>query len=242
MVERKIRIINLPIGIITPERARTYGFNYQHWHDNFVKSINVDHSKMGSTGMKLASKLQPGKQVKVTANNGTNLTFKLSDRPVHIHDGIIDRHDVEKGTPFENLPAGVIEHSPDENTVEGVIQFDQPAAVAGKVLKGLRWEFGNGHLVKYSALEGLEAFKGLYENASGEKDRLADIAIGLNPHAELIGFFTDRIVQGTVSIGIGGNTGMGGKNSTVFGNEGTLRKPTLEIDGHPVIVDGKIQV
>ena len=77
---------------------------------------------------------------------------------------------------------------------------------------------------------------------SGDKDRLANIVIGLNPRAELIGFFTDRIVQGTVSIGIGGNKGIGGSNETQFGHEETLRKPTLEVDGHKLVDQGRIQV
>jgi hypothetical protein len=76
---------------------------------------------------------------------------------------------------------------------------------------------------------------------SGDKDRLANIVIGLNPRAELIGFFTDRIVQGTVSIGIGGNKGIGGTNETQFGHEETLRKPTLTVDGYKLVDQGKIQ-
>jgi leucyl aminopeptidase (aminopeptidase T) len=108
------------------------------------------------------------------------------------------------------------------------------------MLNGLRWEFKNGHLVNYSAMMNFESFKGLYEGASGDKDRIADIAIGLNPNAQLVGFFTDRFVQGTVSIGIGGNNGIGGDNKNIFGNEGTLRKLTLEVDGYKLVSDGKI--
>ena len=74
------------------------------------------------------------------------------------------------------------------------------------------------------------------------RNLIASLAIGLNPGAETIGFFTDRIVQGTVSIAIGGNSGMGGDNKTIFGNEGTLKKPTLEVDGVKLISEGKIQI
>jgi len=44
-----------------------------------------------------------------------------------------------------------------------------------------------------------------------------------NPRAELVGIFTDRVVQGTASIGIGGNEGIGGTNETQLGHEETLR-------------------
>lgn len=240
MVERKIRTLTLPIGLITQERANTYGFDYEDWLRIFNSSINVDHASIGVLGEKLASRIRNGKNVRLTAQNGTDLRFKLKGRPAHIHDGILDKADLGRGTQFETLPAGVIEHAPDETSAEGIIQFDQPTALAGKMLKGLRWEFRNGHLTHYSAMMNLESFKGLYEGAGGDKDRIADIAIGLNPNAELVGFFTDRIVQGTVSIGIGGNNGIGGDNKNIFGNEGTLRKPTMEVDGHKVIINGTI--
>ncbi|TMI18138.1 DUF1905 domain-containing protein [Candidatus Bathyarchaeota archaeon] len=63
-----------------------------------------------------------------------------------------------------------------------------------------------------------------------------------NPRAELVGIFTDRVVQGTASIGIGGNKGIGGTNETQFGHEETLRKPTLTLDGYTLVNNGRIQL
>jgi leucyl aminopeptidase (aminopeptidase T) len=117
--------------------------------------------------------------------------------------------------------------------------FDQPVAMRGKMLQGLNWEFKNGHLTSFSAAANLDVFKGLYEKSSGDKDRLANLVIGLNPNAELIGF-NDRIVLGTASIGIGGNKSIGGANEAEFGHEQTLRKPTIEVDGQKLVVDGRI--
>jgi len=122
-----------------------------------------------------------------------------------------------------------------------MVWFDQPTALAGKMLKGLQLKFENGHLTNYTAQSNLDAFKGMYEKMSGDTDRLANIVIGLNPRAELVGFFTDRIVQGTISIGIGGNKGIGGTNDTQFGHEETLRKPTLTVDGYKLVDQGNIR-
>jgi len=240
MVEKKIRTITFPIGLITRERARTYGFEYEHWHHMFTDSIKVDHAKITSTGQKLAEKIKKGHTGRLTAANGTDLRFSLRGRPVHVRDGILDETDLTIGTQFETLPAGVLEHAPDEGSAEGVIRFDQPSALAGKMLTGLKWEFRDGRLVRYDATMNLDSFRGLYENAEGDKDRLGSVAIGLNPRAESIGIFTDRIVQGTVSIGIGGNNGIGGDNRTIFGSEGQLNRATLEIDGTSLIQDGRI--
>jgi aminopeptidase len=240
MVEKKIRTITFPIGLITRERARTYGFEYEHWHRMFTDSIKVDHTKITTLGGRLAEKIRNGKNARLTAANGTDLHFKLKGRPVHVRDGILDEADLAIGTQFETLPAGVLEHAPDEGSAEGVIKFDQPTALAGKMLTGLKWEFKDGRLMRYGATMNLDSFKGLYENAEGDKDRLGSLAIGLNPHAEHIGIFTDRIVQGTISIAIGGNNGIGGDNKTIFGSEGQLNKATLEIDGAKLIAEGRI--
>src|SRR5207245_955718 len=168
-----------------------------------TNSLDVDHAKISVLSGKIESKLRNAASVRITAPNGTDLRFKLKNRPVHIHDGIIDKTDLDKGTRFETLPAGAIEVAPDEATAEGTVWFDQPTALEGKMLTGLQLKFENGHLTDYTAQANLDAFKGTYEKMSGDKDRLANVVIGLNPRAELIGFFTDRMVQGTVSIGIG---------------------------------------
>jgi aminopeptidase len=241
MVEKKIRTLTVPIGMVTRERAETYGFGYENWLRIFNRSIDVDYSKMGEEGERLASRIRNGMQVRLTGPNGTDLRFTLKGRPVHVHDGILDKQDVERGTFFETLPAGVLETAPSEDSAEGVIRFDQPSALAGRMLRGLSWEFKQGRLIHYSASENLQSFSGFYEAAGGDKDRIGGLAIGLNPSSEPIGFFTDRCVKGTVSIAIGGNTGIGGTNKTGFGNEGSLRKPTLEIDGTRIITDGIIQ-
>ena len=240
--ELKIRNLNLPIGLITQERAKTYGIDYNHWKSSFNNALNVDYQKISSLGSTIARKLEKARNVHLTSTNGTDLKFNLSkERPVHIHDGVIDEKDRAQGNLEEGLPAGTVEVAPDETSVEGKIVFDQPTAMRGKMLQGLRWEFQKGHLVSFNATGNLDVFKGLYDEAKGDKDKLADLAIGLNPAAELIGFFNDRIVLGTASVGIGGNKSMGGVNDSQFGHEQTIRKPTIELDGQRLIVDGRIQ-
>ena len=240
ITDKKIRSISLPLGIITRERAKTYGFNFENWLRIFNNSLNVDYSRLARIGEKFAKKIEHGKNARITSSNGTDLKFRLKGRPVHIRDGILDQADLQRGTISESLPAGVIENAPDEASAEGIVQFDQPAALAGKVIKGLRHEFENGHLTKYSAQENVDTFRNIYENATGDKDRIGSLAIGINPRAEPIGFSTDRLVEGFVSIAIGGNSGIGGENNNPFANEGNLRRATLEIDGEKLVADGKI--
>ncbi len=237
----KVRYLGMPIGLVTPERAKTYGFDYNQWRTSFSHALNVDHSRISTLGRSVASKLEKAKNVRVTSPNGTDLKFKLASRPVHVHDGILDDTDVSQGTLEESLPSGTVEVAPEESSVEGKIVFDQPTALMGRMLQGLQWTFTSGRLASYSAIANVDTFKGIYEKATGDKDRLASFTIGLNPNAALIGFYQDRIVMGTASIGIGGNKSIGGNNQAQFGHEQSLRKPTVELDGQKLIVDGKIQ-
>ena len=239
--ELKIRSLGMPIGLITPARAKTYGFDYNRWRSSFSNASNVDHKKMSVLGGGLASRLEKGSKVRLTAANGTDLRFNLAGRPVHVRDGILDDKDIANGTLEESLPSGMVEVAPDADSVQGRISFDQPTALRGKMLQGLTWEFKDGRLLSYNATGNLDVFKTLYEEASGDKDRLANLVVGLNPNTEPVGFFTDRTALGTVSIGIGGNKDLGGTNQAQFGHEQVLRKPTLEVDGQKLVVEGKTQ-
>ena len=236
----KIRNMSLPIGLITPERAKTYGFDYNQWRTSFNHAVNVDHQKMSALGNMVASKLEKASNVHITSPSGTDLRFKLAGRPVQVRDGILDEKDVSKQTLEESLPSGTVDVAPDESSSEGKIVFDQPTALRGKMLQVLQWTFKNGKLNSYNAVANLDAFTGLYDKATGDKDRLANFTIGLNPNAALIGFFGDRIVLGTVTIGIGGNKSLGGTNEASFGHEQSVRKPTVELDGQKLVVDGRI--
>jgi len=240
VLERKIRTINLLTGFVTEERARTYGFDFDRWARMFNDSLDVSHSEIGKIAGRLATVIEKGTDARITSPGGTDLRFKLKGRPVHVHDGILDKSDIERGTIFETLPAGFVENAPDEESANGTVVYDLPNALGGRMLKGLRFEFKNGRVEDYSAEQNLDVFKGQYQSATGDSDRLADFTIGLNPRAEHIGIFTDRIVTGTVSVGIGANAGIGGDNKNVFGYQGSMRKATLEVDGRRLVQDGRL--
>ncbi len=240
--ERKIRSLFLPYGQITSQRAKTYGFDLDHWRRVTGNAIDVDHAKMSVLGKKLASKLQNAGKVHVTATNGTDLTFTVGDRPVHVHDGIVDDEDLSKGTIFESLPSGSVQVAPVEKTAEGTVLFDQPMALRGKLVKALRLKFAQGRLVSYDAQANLDAFADYYEGATGDKDRIASFAIGINANADFIGYFTDALVLGAVTIGVGNNKEIGGANDTTFGHAQTLSKATVEADGAQILANGKPSV
>lgn len=238
--ERKIRTVNLPLAQMTQERATAYGFDLAKWRRTLDVALDVDHEKMSQLGKKIVSRLRNSSKVQITHTNGTNLTFSIEDRPVHIHDGIIDEEDIANKNYTENLPAGTVTIAPVETTAQGTIIFDQPRANVGKLIRGLKLKFENGRVTSYDATANLDAFADLYKGAMGDKDRIGWFSIGLNPNASFMGYSTDDLVLGSVSIGIGYNKDSGGSNDTAFGYGNTLSKPTVEVDGTQLIREGKI--
>ena len=88
------------------------------------------------------------------------------------------------------------------------------------------------------AKRNFEVISKLFEKASGDRDKIGYIQIGLNPKAQY-GYLMDYIVEGAVQIGIGDNEYIGGKNNSSFGLAATLGKATLKLDGKTLIKNGR---
>jgi len=107
-MQRKIRNVNLPLALLTSERAKVYGFNFQKWKKVINNALTTDLKKIGKVGRDIAAVLEKARTAHLTAPNGTNLTFELAKRPVHIDDGIIDKKDLGKKSFDAQLPAGSV--------------------------------------------------------------------------------------------------------------------------------------
>jgi aminopeptidase len=236
-VERKIRNVSLPLAMSTPERAKVYGFNFDKWKKMINAALTADLKKIAAKGQDLASTLARARTVHLTSPNGTDLTFELDKRPVHIDDGIIDKHDIESKSLDAQLPAGSVITTIIEMSGNGKIIFDQPLQTMGMNVQGIEWKFKDGKITSMTAKKNLEPLSKQFNEASGDKDRIGFIQIGLNPKAEY-GYLMNNIVEGAVQIGIGDNEYIGGKNASAFGMAPTLSKATLEIDGKTIIKNG----
>jgi leucyl aminopeptidase (aminopeptidase T) len=236
-IERKIRNVNLPLGLLTPERARVYGFNFEKWKKTINAALTMDLKKIAAKGKGLAATLARAHTAHLTAPNGTNLTFELAERPVHVDDGIIDKQDIENKSLDAQLPAGSVITTIMETSGNGKIIFDQPLQSMGLNVQGIEWKLKDGKITSMKAKKNLEPLSKQFSEASGDKDRISFIQIGLNPKAQY-GYLMDNIVEGAVQIGIGDNEYIGGKNTSTFGMTATLSKATLDIDGRIIIKNG----
>jgi hypothetical protein len=111
----------------------------------------------------------------------------------------------------------------------------------GKWVGGVRFDFKDGTLTNYQARLNVSLFKSSYEKAEGDKSKVSLVGVGLNPKAR-IGFLQDSIAEGAVTVAIGGNDDVGGKNKTDYYYAGVLTKATLSVGGNVVVKNGKLVI
>jgi leucyl aminopeptidase (aminopeptidase T) len=203
-----------------------------------IAASTVDFAALRDQITRLTPSLKNG-EVKITSPNGTNLTLRLVGREAYSEDCIVDDDDLDHGRNVANIPGGNILVCPDEMFAEGRVVFDRPTPYMGKWVGRIRLDFKDGILTNYKATQNVGHFKASYDKASGEKNRIAAIGVGLNPKAR-IGFMQDGITAGAVTVAIGGNDDIGGANKTDFYFPGILTKATLTVNGNTIIQNGKL--
>lgn len=239
--ERKIRTADINLGQATPERARQYGIDYRAWQDSMTNALGVDPSELSAVGQRVANALRGAKQVRITGP-GTDLTVKLAGRHPHVDDGIVADPDLAIGARFIDLPAGSVTVAPDEASADGTITFPF-AAVWGKVLPDFVWSFRSGRLTTFSAKENEDVFRAFIDSATGAKDQLGSLSIGINPRAKAVSRgLGESIVEGAAGIALGANKELGGSLESTFMWSATLPAARVEVDGRVVAENGRVVV
>jgi len=228
------------LGYVSPERAQAYGFDYDPWHAMVVGAGSVDFAAVSRRGQRLAKLLSADADVEVRHPNGTHLTFRLKGRPARCDDGIVDGADLKAGEFMTGVPPGSSYVAPGEGSAEGTVVADLPTPYLGTMSRGVRFDFAGGK-ASWDATSGAEAIRASWEKATGARDRLGAISIGINPAAKY-GFLQDDLVAGAVEISIGDNTEWGGKNQSSFSFAARLSQATVRIGKKTVVDAGRLTV
>jgi len=160
-----------------------------------------------------------GKVVRVTTPRGTDLRFRIGDRPVTKQDGdasaaraklarnLIDR-EVE-------LPAGAVRVAPIESSVEGTIAFP-PSVWGGTPVEGLVLTFARGQVTGIRATTGREAVERELAGGGSGARAFRELAVGFNPLLEMPAEGRRWIPYygygaGVIRLSLGDNTELGGE-------------------------------
>ena len=201
--------------------------------------ISVDYLKVEKETRGIARFLTRAGEAKIITRSGTNLAFSLKTREGREDNGI----NVKPGQ-WSNLPAGEAYIAPLEGTAEGDLVVEKgwfPNLKEEMVITFKRGEVsrieGESQVsVKLRQILGLEP---------GQKQRekrcnLAELGIGTNPKARRTDITIEaEKIKGTVHIGIGDNSHMGGKVAADYHQDFVVPRPDLYLDGQRVMDRGK---
>lgn len=236
---RKVRSLLVGPAMVTRARAKVYGFPFVPWRRMMQEASAVSPSKLSRDGKRVAARLEAADQVRITAENGTDLELSVKGRRGTVYDGVVDDEDIARGDVDASVPAGSVMVLPVETSASGTAVLDVPQAWAGRTVRRVRWEFRDGRVAAFSGDAAALSLRKQWDLASGDKDVIAALTIGLNPRARL-GFLSSDIVRGTVTISIGGNEWVGGSNKSGFSYGQTVANPTITIDGEELVRNGRL--
>ena len=228
------------VGFPTEEQARMMGISYRKLKKIFWSAMNVDYEKLYEYNEKVISAFKGAETIRVVGKK-TDISFSIKGRRFINACGLFEKETMG----YLNLPDGEVFLPPVENSVEGEIYFDLPCMWHyGKKVKGVWFRFENGRLKEFHVEKGEKNFRDVYENASGDKDKIGEFAIGTNPKARITGgmIIVDEKVRGTIHMAIGHNKHFGGRNDSTIHWDffKDMRKGRIYADENLVMENGKI--
>lgn len=211
----------------------------------YAKAIAVEPARLATRIATLENAIK-GATIKITAANGTNLTFTVPAAAwIHRNTGDASRSKVRDARSVrdrqEELPASVFRTTDLaglEGTYVGYASFDTRGGI-------LQATFSKGRLTKLESKRGADTIVATWQKATGDKTLAGEFVIGTNP--ELPGVLPSGFMPyygygaGVVRIAIGDNWESGGKNRSSNGEILMfLPDATVTANGTVLIKDGKL--
>lgn len=207
--------------------------------DIFLRTLPVDYRWMEGAGDELARLLTAANSCRITSAAGTDVTLSVSGRSGRNDDG-----DLTTPGAFGNLPAGEGYVAPVETAGEGTIVFDGALTGYGLLDEPMVVTLADGSVVEATgkaAAPFIAALDGAEPAGSGR--RVAELGIGTNPAATIIGVvLEDEKVLGTVHVAFGTSTGLGGANQSTIHIDGIMRRPSLWVGDAQVVDAGRFLI
>jgi hypothetical protein len=179
--------------------------------------LESDCAAIGAAQRKFEQALRQG-EVRVTTPAGTDLRFRIGDRPVNKQDGDASAARAAKGVILIDreieLPCGAIRVAPLEESVEGAIVFP-PSQWNSRPVEGLKLRFEKGRVVAIQAAQGQDAAEAEITRAGEAGRNFREMALGFNPlltvpeESPWIPYY--GYGAGVVRLSLGDNTELGGR-------------------------------
>jgi aminopeptidase len=236
----RVRGLRMGIALVTPSSARHWGVPFEAWRDEVVRSTMVDPADLVASSEKVRRAFLRGSEVRIRHPNGTDLTVELAGRKPMMSLGWTTP--ATRRQPFgvmANAPDGSVYVAIDESTADGVLVSNRLSTRIGEPVRGGKWTFRRGKLVRQRYAEGSAAMRGAWRTAGKNRGRPAMLEVGLDPTVERAPGL-DENERGAVSVGIGGNVGFGGTTRSPLWMHLAVAGAELSIDGKTLAQGGRI--
>ncbi|HEY7285013.1 MAG TPA: aminopeptidase [Vicinamibacterales bacterium] len=179
--------------------------------------LQTNYQELASRQRAFAEALRSA-DVHLTSPSGTDLRFRVGDRPLNLQDGDASKARAARGLVLVDkeieLPAGVVRVAPLEDTVEGTIAFPT-SQWDGRPVEGLKLKFARGRVTEVTATTGKDAVEAEMSRAGQAGRAFREFALGLNPllavpdRSPWIPYY--GYGSGVVRLSLGDNSELGGQ-------------------------------
>lgn len=192
-------------------------------------ALTADYDRVKRITERVSEMLSKASVVRIKTQLGSDFTADLTGR-----DGEADTGILKKRGAFGNLPAGEGFIAPLEGSSEGILIFDGSFAGIGVLGRPIKITVNGGRAVK------IEGDRGKLRKMLKSEDNIAEVGIGTNPKAKLIGtVLEDEKVMGTVHVALGDNHNFGGITKADVHLDGIITRPDIWLDETKIMEKGK---
>ncbi|MFW9935604.1 MAG: aminopeptidase [Candidatus Thorarchaeota archaeon] len=238
----QVRTLHVRSTGFTEQAAKAYGIAHSKLMQENNHCMTGNQSAMIDLGQRIEALLSKHRDIHLSSSEGTDLRFRTEGTP-RIDDGIIDQTDTKNKNVFAQLPAGSISIPIKSSSAEGTVVFNWPRAYLGDIVQNLRLDFTKGQITEFRALKGETTFDRAIRAGAGEKDHLTRLTFGINPNASTpLGEALDELIPGTITLGLGDNSVIGGRSRSNLQYSHTLNDAIVSIGPTAVIMDEKLTI
>ncbi len=209
--------------------------------DTVIRCLAADHEAIARRTETVAEILETGKSVRIRTAAGTDLSFSIDGVHALASTGLI-RTSGSSG----NLPSGEAYMRPLEGTAEGRLVIDGSMAGIGDLQPGgekIHVAIRGGLATEITGGPSADRLREMLSAVGPEAFTVAEFGVGTNDAARIIGnILEDEKVMGTIHIAFGNNVSMGGSVNVPIHLDGIVLSPSVEVDGKPLMVDGKLRL
>ena len=208
------------------------------FEQSFLRAINTNFEILENKSRRFADLFSISKEIKLTTPAGTNLTFRIAR-----HKGAVHSCNVNEPGSFSFLPAGEASVTPDRGTSQGIIVVDGSIPFIGKIENPIEICVKDGSGYKLTGKKEAEKLRKILKPFGKSSRNIAEFGIGTNPNAILTGdSIEDEKVLGMAHVALGDPAFEGGSFKNNPHIDLILKKPTVMMDGHLVLENGKMMI